>query len=140
MRLPPEANDYEGPNLTPVIDVVFLLLIFFLVATRYQEDTEERRLNQIKLPTAALAQPASMTPKLVINITSDGRFVIEDHRIHGSGTRSRPRHRQPQQPQPGRADLRGRGKCLKARRQSHGPVQQSRHGIRNRRPAAAGSS
>ncbi len=78
MRLPPEANDYEGPNLTPVIDVVFLLLIFFLVATRYQEDTEERRLTEIKLPTAALAQPASMTPKLVINITSDGRFVIED--------------------------------------------------------------
>lgn len=78
MRLPPEASDYEGPNLTPVIDIVFLLLIFFLVATRYQEDTEERRLNQIKLPTAALAQPASMTPKLVINITSDGRFIIEE--------------------------------------------------------------
>ena len=79
MKLPPETNDMEGPNLTPVIDVVFLLLIFFLVATKYQDEHEERRLNQIKLPTAALAQPASMTPKLVINITSDGKFVIEEH-------------------------------------------------------------
>ncbi len=78
MKLPPETNDADGPNLTPVIDVVFLLLIFFLVATRYQDENEERRLDQIKLPTAALAQPASMTPKLVINITSDGKFVIEE--------------------------------------------------------------
>ena len=78
MKLPPETAEFGGPNLTPVIDVVFLLLIFFLVATKYQEDTEERRLNEIKLPTAALAQPASMTPKLVINITADGKYIIED--------------------------------------------------------------
>jgi biopolymer transport protein ExbD len=78
MKLPPDTSETEGPNLTPVIDVVFLLLIFFLVATQYQDDHEERRLDQIKLPTAALAQPASMTPKLVINITSDGKFVIEE--------------------------------------------------------------
>lgn len=78
MKLPPETNDLDGPNLTPVIDVVFLLLIFFLVATKYQDENEERRLSEIKLPTAALAQPASMTPKLVINITSEGKFVIED--------------------------------------------------------------
>jgi biopolymer transport protein ExbD len=78
MKLPPDSNEMDGPNLTPVIDVVFLLLIFFLVATRYRDAHEERRLNQIKLPTAALAQPASMTPKLVINITSEGKFVIED--------------------------------------------------------------
>ncbi len=79
MRLPPEASEFEGPNLTPVIDIVFLLLIFFLVATRYQEDKEERRLSEIKLPTAALAQPASMPAKLVINITSKGQYVIDDN-------------------------------------------------------------
>ena len=33
MKLPVNTDDSDGPNLTPVIDVVFLLLIFFLVAT-----------------------------------------------------------------------------------------------------------
>ena len=37
MRLPPETTDTDGPNLTPVIDVVFLLLIFFLVATQFNQ-------------------------------------------------------------------------------------------------------
>lgn len=77
MKLPPESAEFDGPNLTPVIDIVFLLLIFFLVATRYQEETEERRLKEIELPTAALAQPRSMMSKLVINITAEGKFIIE---------------------------------------------------------------
>lgn len=79
MKLPPDVHDADGPNLTPVIDVVFLLLIFFLVATRYKDDPGEHRLDQIKLPAAALAQPASMMPKLVINITSEGQYFIDNH-------------------------------------------------------------
>ena len=35
MKLPDDSQEADGPNLTPVIDVVFLLLIFFLVATEY---------------------------------------------------------------------------------------------------------
>ena len=73
MKLPQDAQELEGPNLTPVIDVVFLLLIFFLVATRY--DQEERELD-ITLPEVTQAQPLSMTPELVINVTKDGRFRI----------------------------------------------------------------
>ena len=33
MRLPDNESELESPDLTPVIDVVFLLLIFFLVAS-----------------------------------------------------------------------------------------------------------
>ena len=47
MRLPDESHQSDGPNLTPVIDVVFLLLIFFLVATRF--DQEEKELD-LELP------------------------------------------------------------------------------------------
>ena len=53
MRLPEDTSDSDGPNLTPVIDVVFLLLIFFLVATRY--DQEEREL-EVDLPEVTEAQ------------------------------------------------------------------------------------
>ena len=73
MKLPEQANDFEGPNLTPVIDVVFLLLIFFLVATRY--DQEERELDVV-LPEVTQAQPLSMTPELVINVMRTGKYRI----------------------------------------------------------------
>ena len=73
MRLPEDAYDSEGPNLTPVIDVVFLLLIFFLVATRY--DQEERE-SDIDVPEVAQAQPVSMTNALIVNITKDGRYKV----------------------------------------------------------------
>jgi len=73
MKLPLDDSEGEGPNLTPIIDVVFLLLIFFLVATEYHD--AERELD-ITLPQVAQAQPLSMTPELIVNITSEGRFKV----------------------------------------------------------------
>lgn len=73
MRLPTSSADSDAPNLTPMIDVVFLLLIFFLVATRY--DQEERELD-IVLPEVTQAQPLAMTPELVINVTSEGKYRV----------------------------------------------------------------
>ena len=74
MRLPESTVDSEGPNLTPVIDVVFLLLIFFLVATRF--DQQERELSTV-LPEEAQAEPLSMPPReIVVNVTSDGKYIV----------------------------------------------------------------
>ena len=52
MKIAVPTEDFAGPDLTPVIDVVFLLLIFFLVATRY--DQEEREL-EVVLPEVTQA-------------------------------------------------------------------------------------
>jgi biopolymer transport protein ExbD len=74
MKLPPAESESEGPNLTPVIDVVFLLLIFFLVATRF--DQEERELNVV-LPEVVQAEPLSMPPQeLIVNITESGEYIV----------------------------------------------------------------
>lgn len=73
MKLPQSNEPPLGIDLTPVIDVVFLLLIFFLVATRY--DQEERELDVI-LPEVTQAQPLSMTPELVINVLRDGTYRV----------------------------------------------------------------
>ena len=74
MRLPTSDGSSDGgPNLTPIIDVVFLLLIFFLVATRF--DQEERELD-IELPEVAKAQPISMTQGLIINISKNGTYKV----------------------------------------------------------------
>ena len=61
-------------SLTPLIDVVFLLLIFFLVATRFEE--AERELSVV-LPQASEAKPLTQKPdETFINIDSQGRFVL----------------------------------------------------------------
>lgn len=62
-------------SMTPLIDVVFLLLIFFLVATRFEQ--EERDMD-IDLPTASEAQPTIAAQKeLFVNVTREGKFVVE---------------------------------------------------------------
>ena len=73
MKLPADSAESEGPNLTPVIDVVFLLLIFFLVATEYHD--AERELD-VALPEVAQAQPLAMTPELIVNITNECRYKV----------------------------------------------------------------
>jgi biopolymer transport protein ExbD len=62
-------------SLTPLIDVVFLLLIFFLVATRFAQ--EDRELD-VKLPTASEARPLTETPRDVfVNIDDQGRYFVD---------------------------------------------------------------
>ncbi len=73
MRLPPAEQELGIPNMMPLIDIVFLLLIFFLLASRFE--AQERELN-VLLPEVAEAQPLAMTPELVVNITPDGTYVV----------------------------------------------------------------
>ena len=57
-------------SLTPLIDVVFLLLIFFLVTSEFEE--EERRLD-IVLPSATSAVPMTSKPReVVVDIDASG--------------------------------------------------------------------
>lgn len=66
-------------NLTPLIDVIFLLLIFFLVAARL--DQAERELD-VPLPSAASAVPMTSEPnELVININQDGSFIVGGNKL-----------------------------------------------------------
>jgi biopolymer transport protein ExbD len=73
MRLPADTSDSDGPNLTPVIDIVFLLLIFFLVATTYEQ---EERSTDVNLPEITKAQPESSSGDLVININDSGTYTV----------------------------------------------------------------
>ncbi|KAA5544405.1 biopolymer transporter ExbD [Roseiconus nitratireducens] len=61
-------------SLTPLIDVVFLLLIFFLVTSEFEE--EERRLD-IVLPTATSAVPMVGRPReIVIDVDAEGQVYL----------------------------------------------------------------
>jgi biopolymer transport protein ExbD len=62
-------------NLTPMIDMVFLLLIFFLVASQFAE--EERELD-VQLPEGTEAMPLTARPKeIFINIDEQGRYFVD---------------------------------------------------------------
>ena len=61
-------------SLTPLIDVVFLLLIFFLVTSEFEE--EERRID-IVLPTATSAVPMTGKPReIVIDVDEQGAIYL----------------------------------------------------------------
>lgn len=61
-------------DLTPIIDMVFLLLIFFLVATTFHQAERE---IEVALPAARAAGPISgALRELVINVTQDGRTIV----------------------------------------------------------------
>ncbi|MBX3442501.1 MAG: biopolymer transporter ExbD [Planctomyces sp.] len=75
MRVP--ARSRRTPlafNLTPMIDVVFNLIIFFLVASHFSRaDPEE----DVSLPTATQAsEPDPQPRRLVITIRDDGAWRV----------------------------------------------------------------
>ncbi|RMF42872.1 MAG: biopolymer transporter ExbD [Planctomycetota bacterium] len=61
-------------SLTPLIDVVFLLLIFFLVASRLSQEDQEL---DIPLPSAANAAPMIAQPQeMIVNIDKEGALFV----------------------------------------------------------------
>ncbi|MFN9348229.1 MAG: ExbD/TolR family protein [Planctomycetota bacterium] len=69
----------DALNLTPLIDVVFLLLIFFLVATQFSQDDQQL---PIQLPSAKNALPMTVQPEeLVVSIGQDGTYMLRGQRL-----------------------------------------------------------
>lgn len=64
-------------NITPLIDVVFLLLIFFMVSTTFDRESE----IEIMLPEATAS--AKITDEFVLQVTIDeeGTFYINQKRV-----------------------------------------------------------
>ncbi|MCH9033458.1 MAG: biopolymer transporter ExbD [Planctomycetes bacterium] len=72
--------------MTPMIDIVFLLLIFFLVATTFRE--EEREM-QVALPFASSSAPIStMLKEFIVNVIEDGTIIVGGRRIDDAELRT----------------------------------------------------
>tara|TARA_R110002074_G_scaffold366065_2_gene539915 strand:+ start:47365 stop:47784 length:420 start_codon:yes stop_codon:yes gene_type:complete len=67
-------------NLTPLIDVVFLLLIFFMVTTTFDRETQLK----IELPQASGEQKKA-GQVIEISINANSRFFINQKEIVNSG-------------------------------------------------------
>ncbi len=72
-------------EMTPLIDMVFLLLIFFLVATTFHQTEREM---QIALPHAAFAGPISTALReIIINVDADGNIIVSGRTIEADELR-----------------------------------------------------
>ena len=63
-------------NMTPMIDVVFLLIIFFMIIT----DMTQQDLEELVLPMAQFAREDKPDPdeyRPIINIQYDGKIIIK---------------------------------------------------------------
>lgn len=65
---PPEPQ----VDLTSLIDVVFLLLIFFMVATQFKNHSSVK----IALPEAASEQPAETAPVIEVWVDAQGHYEV----------------------------------------------------------------
>jgi len=61
-----------GVNLTPLIDVVFLLLIFFMVSTTFTRETQ----LTIDLPEAEGTAPETVTQPVEVLVAEDGSYRV----------------------------------------------------------------
>jgi len=59
-------------NLTPLIDVVFLLLIFFMVSTSFTRETQIK----LDLPKANVEKMQSEPKMIEISVDKEGRFFV----------------------------------------------------------------
>jgi biopolymer transport protein ExbD len=71
------GEDEPAVNLTPLIDVVFILLIFFMVSTTFQRESEIK----IELPEASADPVEERKELLEIVIDADGHYFIDEQQV-----------------------------------------------------------
>ena len=73
----PQPETTATIDLSPLLDMVFLLLIFFMTTTVFVHETG----LELERPQASTAQPLEPT-SLQLAITADNRIVHDRHDLH----------------------------------------------------------
>ena len=79
MRVPARRRQHGlHVNITPLIDVVFLLVIFFLVASHFarSEPTET-----VELPTATKPTEDDQPRRLIVTVQKDGTYFVNASQV-----------------------------------------------------------
>jgi len=79
MPLKTQHDEQPTLNLTPMIDVVFLLIIFFMVATSF---SEMERDIELELPEVASASALTSAPKQrVVVVQAEGQIRLDGENV-----------------------------------------------------------
>ena len=76
MNLRPKPPKPPDINLTPLIDVVFLMLIFFMVSTTFEKESSVK----VNLPKASSDKTTPDTSAIEITINAQGEYFINRSR------------------------------------------------------------
>lgn len=75
--IPKKKEDDIEPNMSPMIDMVFLLLIFFIVAAQIIDEKPK-----VLIPSAINAKvPEDSKNRLMITITDDEKYFIRQNLV-----------------------------------------------------------
>lgn len=74
MKLSPSKPEEPDVNLTPMIDVVFLLLLFFMVSTSFIRESSLK----VDLPEATGQALTERQAPIDIVINAEGQFIIDE--------------------------------------------------------------
>ena len=77
MKLSPRRREDPELNLTSLIDVVLLLVIFFMVSTTFVEAGRLR----VELPTASEEPVTAIQDPIVITITAQGSYRVNEQAL-----------------------------------------------------------
>ena len=85
MKLQSRSKEAPEVNLTSLIDVVLLLLVFFMVSTSFVRDAEiALRLPQAEAPTS----PNTLDEVLDITVTQTGSYIVNGRPLVNSQRRT----------------------------------------------------
>jgi biopolymer transport protein ExbD len=77
LNLRRSRSDEPDVNLTPLIDVVFILLLFFMVSTTFQRESE----INIELPEASTEPVEEREEVLELVIDAQGHYFIDEQQV-----------------------------------------------------------
>ena len=79
MPLKTQTDELPTLNLTPMIDVVFLLIIFFMTASKFAEVEAD---IELQLPEVATAAPLTSAPKQrTVSVEQSGQVQLDGKEV-----------------------------------------------------------
>ena len=79
MRFRSENDENFSFDLTPLVDVVFLLLIFFMVSTVF---IDFKRQMDISLPSSKSSAPSEVLEPVKVDLTVDRQIFLNGEKIN----------------------------------------------------------
>ncbi len=70
-------SDASEVDLTPMLDVVFIMLIFFIVTASFVREASIK----IDRPAVSSAPPATEQKNILVDLASDNQIMLEGRRI-----------------------------------------------------------
>lgn len=77
MNLRPRRREEPELSLVPMIDVVLVLLIFFMVTTSPRHESE----LELQLPQASVRSTPEERTRLIVEIDAAGRYAVNGRRL-----------------------------------------------------------